>query len=374
MSENDKTETLPTEIAADADVDSGAKIRRLTIIFLILSLLFAIWYLIADRYTPSTGQARVRGYVVPITSEVPGKIERIHVVSNQLVKKGQLLLEIEKEPFLIAIYEAENALEDAKQQIGGEEKGIAAAAAALVEAEVRYDTALKDAGRAAAIADTGAIAKRDVDLAFAKAEEAKAGIAVAEADLEATKSRFGQKGIENTKFKKALAQLKQARLNLSYTQIHAPEDGVISNMKLDVGQYAAPGAKLVSLISTSDVWIEAYLRENNLGHLKRGNPVEVALDSAPGKVFKAKLESISWGVKWNKNQQTGDLETVTTNSGWLREPQRFPVYINFDNDASAGLRREGGQADVIVYTSDGWVINTLGKLWIRLVSWLSYLY
>ena len=292
------------------------------------------------------------------------------------MEKGELLFEIEQEPFLIAIREAENALEDARQQIGGDEKNIAAAEAALAEAKVRYSTALKDAKRAAAIADTGAIAKRDVDLAFAKAEEAKAGIAKAEAGVEEAKSRYGSEGVENTKFKKALAQLEQARLNLTYTEIRAPEDGVVSNMKLEVGQYASPGAKLVSFISTKDVWIEAYLRENNLGHLEPGDPVEVALDSAPGKVFDAKVESISWGVKWNKSEKIGELTSVSTNSGWLRDPQRFPVYIKFTDDETVGLRllREGGQADIIAYTGDNWLLNGLGGLWIRVVSLLSYLY
>ncbi len=380
MTENENIETTQDDTVNQPDqpeqIDSSEKIRRITFFFLILSLVFAIWYLVADRYTPSTNQARVRGYVVQIASEVSGKIAAIHAHSDQYVEKGTLLFEIEQESFLIAIREAENALEDARQQIGGDEKGIAAAEASLAEAKVRYSTALKDAKRAADIADTGAIAKRDVDLAFAKAEEAKAGIAKAEAGIEEAKSRFGSEGVENTRFKKALAQLEQARLNLTYTDIRAPEDGVVSNMKLEVGQYASPGAKLVSFISTKDVWIEAYFRENNLGHLKPGDPVDVALDSAPGQVFDAKVESISWGVKWNKGEKIGELSTVSTNSGWLRDPQRFPVYIKFteEENVRVGLLREGGQADVIAYTNGNWLLNGLGGLWIRVVSLLSYLY
>jgi len=362
------------DLAANSGTDSAAKIRRITLVFLLLSLIFAIWYLIADRYTPSTNQARVRGYIVPISSEVAGKIDKIYLQSDQMVEKGDLLFEIEKEPYLIAIRDAENALEDARQQIGGDEKSIAAAEAVVIEAKVRYATALKDAKRAAAIADTGAIARRDVDIAYAKAEEARAGIAKAEAGLQEVISRYGKEGIENTKYQKALAQLEQAKLNLSYTEVRAPYEGVISNMKVDVGQYASPGARLVSFISTKDVWIEAYLRENNLGHIRPGQPVEVALDSAPGRVFNARVESVSWGVKWNKNEKPGDLAVIATNSGWLRDPQRFPVYLKFTDDSTMGLRREGGQADVIIYSSDSWLLNKIGQLWIRLVSILSYLY
>ncbi len=371
--EAEAMETTNAQVTSDVEA-AGARMRRITLFFLVLCLLFAIWYLVADRLTPSTSQARVRGYIVQIASEVPGKIEKIHVVSDQYVEKGDLLFEIEQQPYLIAVREAEAALDEARQQISGDEKGIAAAEAGVIEARVRYDTALKDAERAEAIAKTGAIAARDVDLAVAKAEEAKAGILRAEATLQEARKRFGDQGTQNTRFKKALAKLEQARLNLEYTSVKSPYDGVISNMKLEIGQYASPGARLVSFISTKDVWVEAYLRENNLGNLKPGNRVDIALDSAPGKIFPGVLESISYGVKWNKGEKQGELASVSTNSGWLRDPQRFPVIVKFADDASVGFRREGGQADVIVYAGETGLMNMLGRLWIRIVSTLSYVY
>lgn len=375
MSEENAIAEADDAVAADqGKVDSAAKMRRLTLIFLLLSLLFFVWYLFADRLTPSTSQARVRGYIVPIASEVPGRVESIHVVSDQIVKQGTLLLEIEKEPYEVAVREAEVALQDAVQQVGGDEKGIVAAEATLDEAKVRYQTALKDARRAAAIADTGAIAARDVDIAYAKAEEAKAAIAKAQAGVEEARNRFGQEGEENTRYRKALAQLEQARLNLQYTEIYAPYDGVVSNMKLEVGQYASPGAKLFSFISTKDVWVEAYLRENNLGNLAVGNPVDIVLDSAPGRVYSGRVDSVSFGVKWNRNEVPGDLAVVSTNSGWLRDPQRFPVVIKFDDERPRGLLREGGQADVMIYTGDSFIMNGLGWIWARLISLLSYIY
>jgi multidrug resistance efflux pump len=375
MSEENAIAKADEAVAADqGSVDSAAKMRRLTLIFLLVSVLFFVWYLFADRLTPSTSQARVRGYIVPISSEVPGRVEKIHVISDQIVKQGALLIEIEKEPYEVAVREAEVALQDAVQQVGGDEKGIVAAEATLDEAKVRYQTALKDARRAAAIADTGAIAARDVDIAYAKAEEAKASIAKAQAGVEEARNRFGQEGEENTRYRKAMAQLEQARLNLQYTEIYAPYDGVVSNMKLEVGQYASPGAKLFSFISTKDVWVEAYLRENNLGNLAPGNPVDIVLDSAPGRVFSGRIESVSYGVKWNKNEVPGDLAVVSTNSGWLRDPQRFPVVIKFGDDRPRGLLREGGQADVMIYTGDSFIMNSLGWTWARLISLLSYIY
>jgi multidrug resistance efflux pump len=375
MTEENQTENTPLpEQARKLENDPGSKMRKITLGFLAASFVFAVWCLFADRLTPSTSQARVRGYVVEVASEVPGKIRDIHVTSNKMVKKGDVLFELDDEPFLIALAEAEAALEDAKQQLGGDEKSVLSAEASLAEAKVRYQTAYKDAMRATTIGKTGAIAARDVDLAVAKAEEAKAGIARAEANLEEVKNRLGLQGEQNPKFKQALARLEQARLNLAYSNIIAPTDGVVSNMKLEAGHYASPGARLVSIISVKDVWIEAYLRENNLGNLEPGDKVDIALDSAPGRVFKGEVESLSYGVKWNSKEKAGELSAISTNSGWLRDPQRFPVIIKFTDESSVGLRREGGQADVIIYASDSMLLTALGKLWIYVITLFSYIY
>ena len=76
----------------------------------------------------------------------------------------------------------------------------------------------------------------------------------------------------------------------------------------------------------------------------------------------------------DRNVSLGELPTITESSGWLRDSQRFPVIIKFVDDASRGLRRVGGQADVMIYTGDRTLLNALGWLWIRLMSVLSYVY
>ncbi|MGS0726443.1 HlyD family secretion protein, partial [Shewanella sp. 0m-11] len=82
--------------------------------------------------------------------------------------------------------------------------------------------------------------------------------------------------------------------------------------------------------------------------------------------------SIDYGVDWGQSEQTGKLAQVSGQTGWLRQSQRFPVTIVLPVDEAVGLRRVGGQADVIVYTSDNSIINLFGKFWIRVVSWFSY--
>ena len=79
----------------------------------------------------------------------------------------------------------------------------------------------------------------------------------------------------------------------------------------------------------------------------------IALDMAPGRVFNGEIVSVGFAVNWDNNSQAGNLQTVSASRGWLRSAQRFPVIVRFSDDASLGLRKGGGQADVIVYTGSG---------------------
>jgi multidrug resistance efflux pump len=101
--------------------------------------------------------------------------------------------------------------------------------------------------------------------------------------------------------------------------------------------------------------------------------VDFALDVAPGKVFKGKVRSIGYGVSTG-NTNRGDLPSISSSQGWLRDPQRFPVIISFQHAELESHIRRGGQVDVVVYTNteDHGFISSLGRIRIRILSWLSY--
>ena len=83
---------------------------------------------------------------------------------------------------------------------------------------------------------------------------------------------------------------------------------------------------------------------------------------------------MGFAVSHEKGGAIGDLESIENSAGWLRDAQRFPVYIVFDDDSTRGYRRLGGQADVQFYSTDNWLINSLGWVWIRMLSWFSFVY
>ena len=138
------------------------------------------------------------------------------------------------------------------------------------------------------------------------------------------------------------------------------------------------GQPVTTFIALNDFWIEAYMTENNLGRVKPGDKVEIAFDAFPGKIFHGKVKKTAPGVSTGKKTDLGDLSTAKKSGNWLRSAQRFSVIIEpTDYEPStervSGLRHNS-QVDVIIYTGDGWFWNSVGKLWIRLMTLMSYAY
>ena len=129
----------------------------------------------------------------------------------------------------------------------------------------------------------------------------------------------------------------------------------------------------MTFISSKYFWIEAAYRENNLGNIKIGDDVDIVLDAAPGQVFSGEVFSVGFGIRFD-DSPLGELSKPEKPSGWMRDPQRFMVFIKFEGDDAKKYWREGGQADVITYTSGNFIMNGLGKVWIWLTSFLSYVY
>ena len=136
------------------------------------------------------------------------------------------------------------------------------------------------------------------------------------------------------------------------------------------------GAPVMTLVADHDLWISADMTENNLGNIDVGDEAAIVLDVLPGHVLKGRVRSIGRGVDSGENSQSGSLPTVRNDRDWLRQAQRIPVSIEFDagEDPRLAGARVGGQADVLVYTGDNTVMNLLGAIYIRVASWLSYLY
>lgn len=174
----------------------------------------------------------------------------------------------------------------------------------------------------------------------------------------------------------AKAAIANAELDLANTTVRAAVRGKVTDLPVEVGHFAQPGAPLVTLIAGNNLWISADMTENNLGHIDIGDEAAIALDILPGRVLKGRVRSIGSGVSSGQEAKPGTLPPIDNNRDWLRQAQRFPVAVEIDPAEREVLdhARIGGQAEVLVYTGDNPLMNPLASAWIRFKSKLSYLY
>jgi multidrug resistance efflux pump len=367
------TETQPATPPAVADTKT-TKARTLTVSVLLVCLLIFVWYLRADRFTPYTDQARVNSLTVPLVPQVSGYVTDVRVRLHSLVEEGDTLFIVDRRKYQLSVRQAEANLDRAAQSVGAGTATVKAASAQLGAARARLDRAQRNFDRTQKVLaeSPGALSQADRDRAETSLTQSVEGVATAEANLEKATEALGETGPDNADLRLAVAGLEQAQLDLAFSNVIAPYDGAIESFNIDEGFYAAAGAPLATLATASDVWIQADLRENNIANIKIGDLVELSLDVAPGKVFEGEVRSVGFGVSTGRTSNRGELPSISSPSGWLRDPQRFPVIIGLNIDETHGLRRIGGQADIIVYTGDHAILNAIGRLQIRLVSWLSY--
>lgn len=368
------------DVAADNETDetkNADPVRRVTLILLTVIVLLVIWYLRADRVTPYTSQARVHALVVPIAPEVSGTVTSVAVSNNQRVEAGQVLFQIDVENYQMAVDNAEATLELARQNQGVSNANVEAARAQLATAEANQKKAEQDAVRMRNIRDEdpGAISQRRIDSAESNLAASVGRVEGARANLEKAIQALGAEGDDNSSIQQALVAVDQAKLNLQRATVRAPTDGVVTDVRLDKGNFAAAGHPQLTFISTRDVWIQADYTENNLGNIDVGDEVAVVFDVLPGKVIKGRVREIGFGVSVD-SAPLGSLPTINNDKNWLRDAQRYPVLVEFDITDANDRRhlKVGSQVSVIVFTGEHWLFNALARFHIWLVSKLTYAY
>jgi multidrug resistance efflux pump len=368
--QNEKEEIAETEVSEKDPVKSW------TVRILILCFVLLIGYLISDRITPSSSQARIHALVVPIAADVSGTVTDVAVSNNQFVQAGDALFQLDDERYRHAVASAEASLQSAREATGASSAAVDAAGAGVRSAEAAYVRAEQDAVRLRRIKkqDPGAISDRKLESADASLIVAEQQLAGARANLEQARQSLGDAGEQNSRIQQALAALEGAQLNLERTAILAPTNGVVTDVRVDRGNFAGAGSPQMTFISVDDLWVQADFTENNLGFVESGDNVGVTFDVFPGRVFKGTVRTTGFGVSVD-SAPLGSLPTIQNNRQWLRDSQRFPVVIDFEvtTDQMRKLK-VGSQATVTIYATDNWIFNVLGKIYTRIGSLLSYAY
>ncbi len=366
------------EASPEPNPDTGMDpVRKWTFIALGACVVLMIFYLVADRVTPYTSQARVNAFVVPVAAEVSGTVVDVFIDSNSIVEAGEPLFQIERQRYELAVQTAEANLETARQGTRAGTADVEAAEAKVESAKAALRSSEQDAVRLRRIKaeDAGAISDRRIEIAENSYAAAKSNLAAAEATLRKAQEALGQVGDQNTPVQQAVAALDQAQLDLSRTLVVAPEGGIVTDVRVDRGNFAQAGAPQMTFLGTHDVWVQADFTENNLGNLRSGHDVEIVFDALPGQVFKGRVRTTGFGVSVD-SAPLGSLPTIENDRQWLRDAQRFSVLIDFDVDNMEDRlnMRVGAQASVIVYADSGFIMTFLGKIKMRLISILTYAY
>jgi multidrug resistance efflux pump len=354
-------------------------VRKWVLIFGAFCLLLLAWYVAADRYTPFTTQARVNAFVVPIAPQVAGEILSVEVRTNQRVKKGDLLALIDPARYQLAVAAAQAQLALTQQSLRVSSSTVDAARAGLDAARAALLRESQNEVRLKRIdADVpGAISQRALESATLARVERAAQVRSAEANLQQAVEALGPRDAKNPQLLAARAALDKARLDLQYTRLVAPNDGLVTDLRVDAGNFAATGQPLMTFVAVHRIWVEAALTENNLGHIEPGDAVDLVLDVWPQESLRGRVRSVTYGVAGAESTSTpGSLPTVQNQRDWLRNAQRFPVLIDFEDPEQAARlgARVGSQVNVLVYTGERPILNALGRVLMDLSRLLSYAY
>jgi multidrug resistance efflux pump len=286
----------------------------------VLIVLLICLYLVTDRVTPYTSQARVQAFVIPVAAEVTGQIKKVYVRDNQRVAMGEPLFELDPEPYDIALARARSDYATVLSAVKANGESVVAAKAGLQAAATAYQNAAKDAERQERLyrEDPGTISVRRLEIAQATRETARSQMAAA-ADVRRAIEAAGAAGDNNSQLLSARAAVRKAELDRSKSTVIAGSRGLITDLRTEVGQFVGAGAPVMTLIALNDVWINADMTENNLGRIRPGNKVAILLDSMPGHIFSGQVLSIGYGINASQPRRpAASLPWITIVTGSVR--------------------------------------------------------
>jgi membrane fusion protein (multidrug efflux system) len=293
----------------------------------LIILIMAYLYLTGGRYE-GTDDAYVQTASVAVSSNVAGRVLEVAVHDNQSVHKGDVLFRIDDEPFRIAVEEAEAQLSGARLQVQSLKASYRQRQAELDSARETLAYQQRETDRQRRLLTAGISSQLQVDRTAHSLDTARSDLAAAEQQVSAVLASLG--GDPNIlpdrhpTVLQAQALLDRAKLNLSYTFIKAPSDGIVTRVEqVQAGTYISASAPVFALVVSGNTWIEANFKENQLTHMRAGQPAEVQIDSYPGKKFEGIVVSVSPGT----GAQFSVLPPENATGNWVKVVQRLPVRI-----------------------------------------------
>jgi len=335
------------------------------------AVILLAWWLYERRYE-DTDDAQIDGNISAVSPRVSGTVTAVLVVDNQLVKAGDVLVELDPTDLEVALAQASAAVAQAEAQLEAEHPNVPitvsnnraaleTSSADVESARADLEAARRDLDQAVAN-DTLArlqlargkellagqsIAQADFDQRVATADVAKAAVAAAKERLAGRQSRLEsalahqlevrqnaprqlvarEASVETRRANLEVAreQLRQARLNLTYAKVVAPADGIVGRKSVNVGDRVQPGQQLLALTQTSEMWVTANFRETQVRDMRVGQPAEVHVD-ALSRSYTGEVESFAGAT----GSRYSLLPPENATGNYVKVVQRLPVRIRLD--------------------------------------------
>jgi multidrug efflux system membrane fusion protein len=297
---------------------------------------------------PRTDDAYVRANMIAVAPHVSGPIVKLPIVDNQYVKQGDLLFVVDPRPYQAALDQLSAKLDLTNLEIKAYTDAISAAEAEQKRrgADLAYDK--QYLARIEPLLPRHFVTANDVFDARSRVHAAEAAVENARSEVRRAENQLGQLGDINTRRKAAEAAVYNARLNVNYCYVHAPFDGLVTNLNISVGQYANEGRDVLSLVDDRKWYVVANFRENFLDHIRPGMTVDVYLLSYPEHRFRGRVQGVGWALYQQNGATVQGLPAVEPTLNWVRLSQRFPVRIILENRDPQHPFRTGQTAVVTI--------------------------
>ena len=298
---------------------------------------------------PITEDAYVKAHIVSIASRVSGPVLLMHVSDNEYVKEGQLLFELEPSSFETDTDEALANYRIALQKNAARKAMVESAKSYVQENTVVLARAKRTFERATTLAESELISESKFDLAAAEHARALASLRSAKADLLRAESELGVSGENNPIIKAAEARLQSAKLELSFTKVHAPVSGWVTNLSLRTGEMVIAERGQFSIVDDATWWVEANFKEVDLKRMRPNQSASIRIDMYPDLRLSGKVSSLGAG----SGAVFSLLPPENATGNWVKITQRFPVTISLDRNEEgknfARPLRVGSSAVVTVH-------------------------
>jgi multidrug resistance efflux pump len=369
--------------------------------------------LLLNIYAPTTTDVRVIKYVVPIVSQVKGRVIEVPVENNRPVKKGDVLFRVDPTPYANEVHSLEAKLVSDEAKVGADQARLSEMQARLPDAmsgerqlteqlnqttgqiavlQASLELATKRVGQNKQLTVAGAGNRFDLERAETDVAELTAQISAANAAQQQVKEKLSgringdlaavaeakaqistaqaQVRVSQAQADTTRAQLENARWNLEQTTVVAPGDGTMVNVMLRPG-FMVTGIAFNEVMTFVDneYQVFALFNQNELHQVAPGNEAEITLDTYPGRIIKAHVDSVIWAQAQGQADASGDLPRTT----FTAPPGRFPVKLVVADKDDALFLAAGARGATAIYTEHFTLIHIIRKVLLRTASYLDYL-